>query len=85
MKKYTFRVLPAMFNHLLNISYDEVQHKILNEDLEEIRIIILANDLKEGFEKAKLELTQIIAYNFSDLPTIDSYNFRLKVIEIQDL
>lgn len=84
MNKYVFIILPAVFSAPRNTTYNEVEHKILNEALEKIRILIMGKDLKEGLEKAKQELQQIIAANFNDIPDIDNYAFRLRVIEIQN-
>lgn len=84
MKKYIFIVLPAQFNAVGGFEYDEVEHKKLNEAVEKIRILIMASDIKEGFEKAKQELAQIVTASFGDVKNIDNYAFRLRVTEVQN-
>ncbi len=84
MKKYVFIVMPAQFNSTGGVEYDEVEHKKLNEAVEKIRILIMASDIKEGFEKAKQELGQIVSASFGDVKNIDNFSFRLRVIEVQN-
>lgn len=84
MNKYVFIILPAVFSAPRGTPYDEVEHKKLNEDLEKIRLLIMATDMKEGMEKGKHELQQIIAANFNDVAGIGNYAFRLHVVEVQN-
>jgi hypothetical protein len=84
MNKYTFKILPAIYSATQTSAYNEVEHKILNQNIEEIRILIEASDMKESFERAKNELSQIIAYNFGDIQNIDNYAFRLRIVEVQN-
>ncbi len=83
MNKYTLRICPTRFQAPKFIPYDEVQHKRLNEEIEEIKISVVESDIKKAFEKAKPELSALIAANFGDVSNIEFYEFRLKLILIE--
>jgi len=85
MNRYTFKILPAMFAAHDTLVYDEISNKRLNERTDAIKIIIIDKHIKEAFEKAKVEFSQLIPYNFADIPNIEYYTFRLRVIEIQNI
>ena len=84
MKKYTFIILPTIFKTTPVAPYNEVEHKKLNESLEKIRLNMMAKDIKEAFELAKEELSQLVAISFGEVPNIDNYLFRLQIIEISN-
>lgn len=83
MNKYTFKLLEAKFTPAPDAKYNIVMHKILNEEIENIRIIIHDANIKDASEKALKELNYIIMYNFQNFPLIGNYNFQLKLISTE--
>lgn len=82
MNKYTFRLLLLNFNHPLGLKANDITSRRLHEGLQEIRICVLAVDINDGVTKAKSELTNIISLNFGDIPFVEFYVIRLKLIEV---
>ncbi len=76
--------MPPQFNTSAGVEVDEVEIKTLTEEVEIIRIRIMASEIKEAFEKAKQELSQIITVSFGHMKNFDYYAFKLRLIEVEN-
>ena len=85
MKKYVFFPQTALFNPPLQAPYSEVEHKILAEECIKYRVIVIAGDIKEAFEKAKKDMSDLIGVNYGNMKSIQYYSFPLKVLSVEEL
>lgn len=82
MNIYTFKLIPIPAFNIEEV-YDEVNLKILNEELEKLRVKITAEDIKNAIEVAKNEAATMIAVNYSDMLNIDKYQIKISVVSIE--
>ena len=84
MKKYTFIPLPALVN-LKHPSFNVINYRTVNEELERIEIIILAEKFEDALKKAVGELTNVVSFNFRQVPGIEQYRFELSLKKIEEI
>ena len=85
MKKYFFKLTEALFQAPKEIEYNELEHKILNESIRDIEIVVSANNIEEANIKVEQSLKEIISSQFSDYREIKSYKFGVSIAKIEDL
>ncbi len=85
MNKYRFSVTDAKFVAPKEIEYNEVLHKILNEEVEDIKLTALADDVNAAMVKANKMINEIMMVAFQHYPNIQHYKFTVKIEEIEEL
>ncbi|MCL4363804.1 hypothetical protein M1328_01035 [Patescibacteria group bacterium] len=85
MKKYVFQVTSSIFQASRDVQYNELEHKILNEKIDGIEIVIKVDKLDDVNNKIEENLKEIIVLNFLDYPNIKNYKFKVKVVKIEEL
>lgn len=86
MKRYLFSIDKVIFiQSSPPIAYDEVQHKMINEKIKELSIIVLAKDIKEAEEKIIPSLNEIVLYNFGDRENISNYKFVPTLVKVEEI
>ena len=85
MKKYFFKLTEAVFQAPKEIEYNEVEHKILNESIRDIEIVVSAGNIEEANIKVEESLKEIISSQFSDYQKTRSYKFAVRIAKIEAL
>ena len=85
MKKYHFKFTEALFQAPDKVQYNIVNHKILNELLEEIDIVVVAEKIDEASKKVEETMKEIISTQLSDYPGIEYFKFGVAIRKIEEL
>ncbi len=85
MKRYFFKITSAKFTAPKEIEYNELEHKILNEKIKDIEIIVLAENVEDTNAKVEEILKEIISSQLLDFPLITFYKFGVKIETIEEL
>lgn len=85
MKKYFFKLAETIFQAPKEIEYNEVEHKILNESIRDIEIVVSAKNIQDANVKVDECLQEILSSQFSNQPRINNYKFGVKIARIEDV
>ncbi len=85
MKRYFFKITSARFTAPKEVEYNELEHKILNEKIKDIEIIVLAEKIEDTNIKVEETLKEIISSQLLDFPLIKFYKFGVKTDKIEEL
>lgn len=85
MNKYYYKFTTSIFQAPKEAEYDEVQHKILNEHIKDIEIIVIAEEASQAGNKMQLRLKEIIEWQFKNDPSVRHYKFNTKLFKIEEI
>lgn len=84
MKKYYYKLTTSIFQAPKEIEYNEVEHKILNEHIKDIEIVVIAEEANQAGNKMQERLKEIIEWQFKNDLTIKYYKFNVKLVKIEE-